>query len=84
MQDGHAVGEHGRKSFAGVEPSLFHFGDVGDDVGLGAPGLAHEVGETVEQLVVRDRLQRPILFHGWNIRPAFSNSWDGASAKQRA
>ena len=83
VQDVHAVGEHRRKGLAGIEPSLFHLGDVRDDVGLDAPGLAHELGQAVEQLVVRDRLERSLLFHDWNIGPAFSTSWEGASATQR-
>ena len=53
------------------------------DVGLGAPGLAHELGQAVEQLVVRNRLERSLVFHDRNIGPAFSTSWDGASPKQR-
>jgi hypothetical protein len=37
----------------------------------------------VEQLVVRDRLERPLCFHDWNIGRAFSTSWEGAGAHQR-
>jgi hypothetical protein len=84
VQDVHAVGEHRREGLAGKEPSLLHLRDVGDDVGLDAPGLAHELGQAVEQLVVRDGLERSFLFHDGNIGPAFSTSWEGAGAKQRA
>ena len=83
VQSVHAVGEHRRKGLAGEEPSLLHLGDVGDDVGLDAPGLAHELGQAVEQLVVRDRLERPLCFHDWNIGPAFLTSQDDVGAQQR-
>jgi len=36
----------------------------------------------VEQLVVRDRLERS-FFHDRNIGHAFSTSWESAAAKQR-
>src|SRR5258706_14899076 len=78
VQDVHAVGKHRRKGLAGEEPSLLHLGDVGDDVGFDVPGLAHELGQAVEQLVVRDRLEPSFLFHDSNIGRALSTSWQGA------
>jgi hypothetical protein len=37
VQDLHAVGEHRGEGLAGIELSLLHLGDVGDDVGLETP-----------------------------------------------
>ena len=72
VQDAHAVDEHRGQGLTGKEPSLVHLGDVRDHVGLDSPGLAHQVGQAVEQLVVRDRLERPFVFHDGNIgRPFF-------------
>ena len=84
VQDLHAVDEHRRKGLAGKEPSLVHLGDVRDDVGLDSPGLAHELGQAVEQLVVRDRLERALVFHDGNIGRAFSTSWERARRPRRA
>src|SRR5262245_36200048 len=74
MQDLRAVGIHGRAGFAGVEPSLVDFGDVRDDVDFGPSGLSEELRETMEDLVVRDRLERPFVLHVWNIGRVFSTS----------
>ena len=71
VQDVRAVDEHRRKGIAGIEPSFVHLGDVRDDVGLDAPGLARKLGQAVEQFVVRDRLERSLLLHDRNISPAF-------------
>jgi len=38
VQDVRAVGEHRRKGLPGIEPSLVHLGDVGDDVGFDVLG----------------------------------------------
>jgi len=82
VQDVHAVGEHRRKGLAGKESSILHLGDVGDDVGFGAPGLAHELGQAAEQLVVGDGLERSFVFHEGNIGCAFSTSWESAGAQK--
>ena len=82
VQGVRAVREHRRKRLAGIEPSLVHLGDVGDNVGLDAPRLSHKLGEAVEQRVVRNRLERSRLFHDWNIGLAFSTSWENARTKQ--
>jgi hypothetical protein len=47
---------------------------VGEEVDFGAAGLSEELGEAMEELVVRDRLERPFVLHGWNIRRVFSTS----------
>ena len=67
VQDVGAVGEHRGRSLAGIEPSLVHLGDVSDEVGLDAPGLEQEVGQAKEQLVVRQCLERTLVFHAGNI-----------------
>jgi len=41
----------------GIEPSLVHLGNVRDDVGLDTAGLTRELGQAMQQLVVRDRLE---------------------------
>ena len=83
VQDVHAVGEHRRKGLAGKEPSLLHLGNVSNDVGFRAPGLAHELAQALEQLIVRDGLERSFVFHEGNIGHPFSTSWEGAGAKKR-
>jgi hypothetical protein len=54
MEDLRAVGEHRGRSLAGVEPALVDLADVGDEVGLDAPGLPQKLDEAAQQLVVRD------------------------------
>jgi hypothetical protein len=83
VQDLPDVTEHRGKCLAGIEPSLLHLGDVGDDVRLDSTGLAHERGQALEQFVVRDRLERSLVFHSPNIGLTFSTSWDRAGAPQR-
>jgi hypothetical protein len=51
-----AVGEH-RGGLADVEPTLVHFGDVGDEHGFDAPRPLHQLREAAEQLVVGKVLQ---------------------------
>ena len=74
VKDLRTVRIHGRAGFAGVEPSLVDFGDVRDEVDFGAARLNEELGEATEELVVRNRLERPFVLHGWNIRRVFSTS----------
>jgi hypothetical protein len=50
---------------------------VGDELGLDTPGAPQQIGETAEQLVVGDRLERAFL-HEQNIGLAFSTSWERA------
>ena len=59
VKDVHAVDEHRGGGLAGVETSSLDLGDVGDEVGLGAAGLAQEVGESAEELVVGEGFERP-------------------------
>ena len=78
-----AVGEHRGRGLAGVEPARVHFPDVGDEIGLDAPRLAQQLGQSTEQLVVRDQLQRARVFHADNIGSDFSASWDRACSTPR-
>jgi hypothetical protein len=55
---------------------------VRDEVRLDASGLPHQVGETAKQVVVRDRFERPLSFHAWNIGLPFSNHWDDERQQQ--
>jgi len=58
-----AVGEHRRRGFAGVEPAFLDFADVGDEVGLDAARMRHELAEAAEQLVVGDGVEGALGFH---------------------
>jgi hypothetical protein len=78
-----AVRKHRREGRASVEASPLYFGDVGDDVDFDAPGLARQLVQTSEQLIVRDRLERSFLFHSCNIGRAVSASWEGAANAAR-
>ena len=57
MKDAGAVGEHRRGCLARVEPSLVDLADVCHEVGLGAAGIAEQLDELAEQLVVGDLTQ---------------------------
>jgi hypothetical protein len=59
VEDVRAVDEHRRRGLAGVEASGLDLGDVGDEVGLDAAGLADEMGEPAKELVVGERGERP-------------------------
>jgi hypothetical protein len=61
VQDLFTVREHRRTGFASVEPSLVDLGDVGHEVGLDAARLAQKLGETREQLVVGNGVERVSL-----------------------
>ena len=62
-----AVDEHRGRGFAGVEPALLDFADVGDEVGLDAARVGHELAEAAEQLVVGDGAGGRFGFHDSNI-----------------
>jgi hypothetical protein len=55
---------------------------VGDEVDFRAAGLSEELGETLEQLVVGDRLKRPFMRHTQNIGRVFSTSSFGEDRVQ--
>src|SRR6266568_1647213 len=56
---------------------------IGPSPRFDTTGLAHELGQAVEQLVVRDRLKRSFLSHDWNIGPRSSTPCESARAKPR-
>jgi len=58
-----AVGKHGRRGLAGVQPTRIHLGAVGHEVGLDPSRLTKELGQTAEQVLVRDGLEIGILSH---------------------
>ncbi len=58
-----AVGEHGRRGLAGVEPACVDLADVGDEVGFVASRLAQDVGEAEEELAVGELLEGARGFH---------------------
>src|SRR5262249_20850924 len=48
---------------------------------FGAAGLSEDLSEAIEELVVRGRLERPFVCHGWDISRVFSTAgffWDRA------
>ena len=47
---------------------------VGDEIDFRAAGLRQDLGETLEQFVVRDGLERPFVLHADNIGRVFSTS----------
>jgi carbonic anhydrase/acetyltransferase-like protein (isoleucine patch superfamily) len=55
------------------QPSLVDFADVGDEVGLDASRLRHQLSESSEQLSVRNGAKREseICIHGCNIGRRF-------------
>jgi hypothetical protein len=59
VKDVHAIDEHRGGGLAGIETSSLDLGDMGDEVGLGAAGLAQKVGESAEELVVGEGFERP-------------------------
>jgi hypothetical protein len=59
VKDFHTIDEHRRSGLAGVETSSLDLGDVGDEVGLGAPRLTEKVGESAEEVVVGEGFERP-------------------------
>jgi hypothetical protein len=74
-----AVREHRGRGLTGVEPARVDLADVGDEVGLGVAGVAQQIGESAEQLVVGDRVQRVRAFHTDNIGRGFASSWRGVA-----
>ena len=58
-----AVGEHGRRGLAGVEPACIGLGDVRDEFGFVASRLAQDVGEAEEDLAVGELLEGARGFH---------------------
>ena len=54
-----------------------------DEIGLDASGLLQELGQAAEQLVVRDRFERALMFHRRNMGRAFSTSWEGGGRPLR-
>jgi hypothetical protein len=83
VQDARAVGEHRGECVTGIESSLVDLGDVGHHVGFDAPGLAHELGQAAEQLVVGDRLEWSLLLHDRNIGRGFLESRKAAGTTRR-
>ena len=78
-----AVGEHGRRGLAGVEPACVDFADVGDEVGFAASRLAQDVGEAEEELAVGELLEGARGFHTHNIGSDFSRAGDRACGAPR-
>jgi hypothetical protein len=69
VKDVHAIDEHRGGGLAGIETSSLDLGDMGDEVGLGAAGLAQKVGESAEELVVGEGFERPFECHGPIVGP---------------
>jgi len=63
VEDLSAVVEHRRAGEPRVEVALLHLRDVGDERRLGATGLSQQLGEPRQELVVGDRLERPLYEH---------------------
>jgi hypothetical protein len=59
VEDVCAVDEHRGGGLASVEAPCLHLGDVGDEVGLDAAGLAEEIGEPTQEVVVGEGFERP-------------------------
>ena len=75
VEDLGAVREHRGRGLAGVEPARVDLADVSDEVGLVATGLAEQIRQATEQLVVGERRQRVSAFHDDNIGRRFATSW---------
>jgi hypothetical protein len=58
-----------------VQPPVVDLGDMSDEFGFRAAGVAREAGESIEELLVGDRLEGPLWFHEWNIGLGFSRLW---------
>jgi hypothetical protein len=56
-----AVGEHGGEGFMGVEASLVHLGDVGDEVPLDAARLGEDLPQAAQEIVVGDCREGSVL-----------------------
>ena len=78
-----AVGEHRGRGLAGIEPARIHFPDEGDEIGFDSPRLMQKLGQSAEERVVRDLLERARVFHADNIGRGSSTSWDRACATLR-
>lgn len=63
MQDPGAVREHRRRGEARVESSPVDLADVGDQIDLGAAGIAQELAQSAQQLVIRDCAEGECLCH---------------------
>jgi hypothetical protein len=74
----------GAISVTSVELALFYLSDVGDEVGLDASGLLQDIGKAAKELVVRNGLERALVFHEGNIGPAFSRPWEDCWRSQAA
>ena len=70
------MGDHpgppGRARLRGRRAGAVDLADVRDEFGLVATGLAEEVRQATEQLVVRERRQRVSAFHDDNIGGRFA------------
>jgi len=71
VEDLGTVHEHRGRGFAGVEPAPVDLADVRDEVGLVATGLAEQIRQATEKLVVGERRQRASAFHDDNIGRRF-------------
>ena len=78
-----AVGVHGGRGLAGVEPACVDFADVSDEVGFVASRLAQDVGEAEEDLAVGELLEGARGFHTDNIGSDFSRAGDRACGAPR-
>ena len=76
VEDLSTVPEHRGRGFAGVEPAPVDLADVSDEVGFVATGLAEQIRQASEQLVVGERRQRVSAFHDDNIGRRFATSQD--------
>jgi hypothetical protein len=56
-----AVSEHGREGLTGVEASLVHLGDVGDEVDFEAAGLREDLAQATKEVLVGERRERSAL-----------------------
>jgi len=83
VQDLRAVREHRRSSLAGVELARVDLSDVGDEVGLDTSGLTRQVGQTAEQLVVRNGSQTRFVSHAQSMGGTPARSGPFASSKRR-
>jgi len=83
VQHFRAVGEQRGRSLAGIEPARIHFPDVGDEISFDSPRLLQKLGQSAEERVVRDPLQRVLVFHADNIGGLLLTSRDRVCATLR-
>ena len=74
VEDLGAVPEHRGRGFPGEEPAPVDLANVSDEVGLVATGLAEQIRQATEQLLVGERRQRVSAFHDDNTGRRFATS----------